>query len=239
MVDYYEVLGVHRHASQEDIKKAYRKLALKWHPDKNPDNKEEAERQFKQLAEAYEVLSDAKKRDIYDRYGKEGLNGGGGSHFDSPFEYGFTFRNPEDVFREFFGGRDPFSFDFFDAYAVVISWLPEESNEGSEEGSIEELEEVYSSESIGELAEELEEELEEEYGEDFIEMLEEHDEGSVCLEELLVEEENSEGIAEEALEEEASLVSEEWLEEPSSIIFEDMEEEISIGSELEDIYGSL
>uniref|UniRef100_A0A4W2EUI4 DnaJ heat shock protein family (Hsp40) member B6 n=1 Tax=Bos indicus x Bos taurus TaxID=30522 RepID=A0A4W2EUI4_BOBOX len=115
MVDYYEVLGVQRHASAEDIKKAYRKLALKWHPDKNPENKEEAERKFKQVAEAYEVLSDAKKRDIYDRYGKEGLNGGGGggSHFDSPFEFGFTFRNPEDVFREFFGGRDPFSFDFF------------------------------------------------------------------------------------------------------------------------------
>ncbi|XP_074841158.1 dnaJ homolog subfamily B member 6 isoform X1 [Carettochelys insculpta] len=116
MVDYYEVLGVHKHASPEDIKKAYRKLALKWHPDKNPDNKEEAERRFKQVAEAYEVLSDAKKRDIYDKYGKEGLNGGGGggSHFDNPFEYGFTFRNPEDVFREFFGGRDPFSFDFFE-----------------------------------------------------------------------------------------------------------------------------
>ncbi|XP_072820149.1 dnaJ homolog subfamily B member 6 isoform X1 [Vicugna pacos] len=116
MVDYYEVLGVQRHASAEDIKKAYRKLALKWHPDKNPENKEEAERKFKQVAEAYEVLSDAKKRDIYDRYGKEGLNGGGGggSHFDSPFEFGFTFRNPEEVFREFFGGRDPFSFDFFE-----------------------------------------------------------------------------------------------------------------------------
>ncbi|XP_048196500.1 dnaJ homolog subfamily B member 6 isoform X3 [Perognathus longimembris pacificus] len=58
----------------------------------------------------------AKKRDIYDKYGKEGLNGGGGggSHFDSPFEFGFTFRNPDDVFREFFGGRDPFSFDFFE-----------------------------------------------------------------------------------------------------------------------------
>ncbi|KAH0520319.1 DnaJ-like protein subfamily B member 6 [Microtus ochrogaster] len=93
----------------------YRKQALKWHPDKNPENKEEAERKFKQVAEAYEVLSDAKKRDIYDKYGKEGLNGGGGggSHFDSPFEFGFTFRNPDDVFREFFGGRDPFSFDFF------------------------------------------------------------------------------------------------------------------------------
>ncbi|XP_021521927.1 dnaJ homolog subfamily B member 6 isoform X1 [Aotus nancymaae] len=116
MVDYYEVLGVQRHASPEDIKKAYRKLALKWHPDKNPENKEEAERKFKQVAEAYEVLSDAKKRDIYDKYGKEGLNGGGGGgiHFDSPFEFGFTFRNPDDVFREFFGGRDPFSFDFFE-----------------------------------------------------------------------------------------------------------------------------
>lgn len=110
MVDYYEVLGVQKHASAEDIKKAYRKLALKWHPDKNPDNKDEAERQFKQVAEAYEVLSDAKKRDIYDRYGKEGLinGGGGGNHHDNAFDFGFTFRNPEDVFREFFGGRDPF-----------------------------------------------------------------------------------------------------------------------------------
>ncbi|XP_053464820.1 dnaJ homolog subfamily B member 6 isoform X1 [Nycticebus coucang] len=115
MVDYYDVLGVQRHASAEDIKKAYRKLALKWHPDKNPENKEEAERKFKQVAEAYEVLSDPKKRDIYDKYGKEGLNGGGGgSHFDNPFDYGFTFRKPEDVFREFFGGRDPFRFDFFE-----------------------------------------------------------------------------------------------------------------------------
>nr|XP_036275078.1 LOW QUALITY PROTEIN: dnaJ homolog subfamily B member 6-like [Pipistrellus kuhlii] len=118
MVDYCEVLGVQRQASAEDIKKAYGKLALKWHPDKNPENKEEAERKFKQVAEAYEVPSDAKKRDVYDRCGKGGFNGGGGggggSHFDNPFEFGCTFRNPDDVFREFFGGRNPFSFDFFE-----------------------------------------------------------------------------------------------------------------------------
>ncbi|XP_036292012.1 dnaJ homolog subfamily B member 6-like [Pipistrellus kuhlii] len=123
MVGFYEVLGVQRHALAEDIKKAYRKLALKWHPDKNPENKEEAERKFKQVAEAYEVLSDAKKRDVYDRCGKGGFNGGGGggSHFDRPSGFGFTFRKPDDVFRECFGGRDPFSFsedpldDFFGA----------------------------------------------------------------------------------------------------------------------------
>ncbi|KAG2458543.1 DNJB6 protein, partial [Polypterus senegalus] len=97
---------------------SYRKLALKWHPDKNPENKDEAERKFKELSEAYEVLSDSSKRDIYDRYGKEGLTGGGGGgggggQFHDGYDFGFTFRNPEDVFREFFGGRDPFA-DFFD-----------------------------------------------------------------------------------------------------------------------------
>uniref|UniRef100_A0A452R253 J domain-containing protein n=1 Tax=Ursus americanus TaxID=9643 RepID=A0A452R253_URSAM len=68
MVDYYEVLEVQKYASPEDIKKAYRKVALKWHPDKNPENKEEAERKFKEVAEAYEVLSNNEKRDIYDKY---------------------------------------------------------------------------------------------------------------------------------------------------------------------------
>ncbi|XP_037705920.1 dnaJ homolog subfamily B member 3 [Choloepus didactylus] len=114
MVDYYEVLGVPRQASAEAIKKAYRKLALRWHPDKNPENEEEAEKRFKQVAEAYEVLSDAKKRDVYDRYGEAGVSGGGCSGpFEDRFEYVFTFRDPAEVFREFFGGRDPFSFDFF------------------------------------------------------------------------------------------------------------------------------
>uniref|UniRef100_A0A9J7X9P4 DnaJ heat shock protein family (Hsp40) member B6a n=2 Tax=Cyprinus carpio TaxID=7962 RepID=A0A9J7X9P4_CYPCA len=113
--DYYVILGVQRNASPDDIKKAYRKLALKWHPDKNPENKEGAEKKFKQLSEAYEVLSDANKRNLYDRYGKQGLTPGGGGgrgHFNNDHFGGFTFRNPEDVFREFFGGQDPFA-DFF------------------------------------------------------------------------------------------------------------------------------
>ncbi|XP_034717407.1 dnaJ homolog subfamily B member 6b isoform X8 [Etheostoma cragini] len=78
MLEYYQTLGVQKNATQEDIKKAYRKLALRWHPDKNPDNKEEAEKRFKELSEAYEVLSDENKRSTYDRYGKDGLSAGGG-----------------------------------------------------------------------------------------------------------------------------------------------------------------
>ncbi|OBS67859.1 hypothetical protein A6R68_03599 [Neotoma lepida] len=116
MVDYYEVLGVPRQASAEAIRKAYRKLALKWHPDKNPEHKDEAERRFKQVAQAYEVLSDARKREVYDRCGEVGEVGGGGaagSPFQDAFQYVFSFRDPAEVFREFFGGRDPFSFDFF------------------------------------------------------------------------------------------------------------------------------
>jgi DnaJ-class molecular chaperone len=114
MVDYYEVLGVPRQASTDAIKKAYRKLALRWHPDKNPGDKEEAERRFQQVAQAYEVLSDAGKRDIYDRYGEAGMDDGGypGGR-PCQDEFVFTFRDPADVFRDFFGGRDPFSFDFF------------------------------------------------------------------------------------------------------------------------------
>ncbi|XP_078740674.1 dnaJ homolog subfamily B member 6-like, partial [Lampetra fluviatilis] len=100
---------------------SYRKLALKWHPDKNPENKENAEKQFKEIAEAYEVLSDENKRETYDRYGKAGLTarlGGGGSASPNMGGFHFTFRNPDDVFREFFGGRDPFAEfyeDFHDA----------------------------------------------------------------------------------------------------------------------------
>ncbi|XP_008296367.1 dnaJ homolog subfamily B member 2 [Stegastes partitus] len=119
MVDYYTILGVPRTASQDDIKKAYRKLALKWHPDKNPDNKDEAERKFKELAEAYEVLSDKSKRDEYDRYGNDRMRhtGSSTSDFSSDFPgFTFTFRNPDEVFREFFGGQDPFA-SFFDDFS--------------------------------------------------------------------------------------------------------------------------
>lgn len=118
MVDYYRILEVSRQASTAEVKKAYRKLALKWHPDKNPDNPEEANKRFKEISEAYEVLSDEKKRRVYDQYGKEGLTGDrgargrsrhhGDSDFDFAFGFPFTFRDPEDVFREFFGGHSPF-----------------------------------------------------------------------------------------------------------------------------------
>ncbi|CAH0555808.1 unnamed protein product [Brassicogethes aeneus] len=149
MVDYYKVLEVPKGATNAEIKKAYRKLALKWHPDKNPDNMDDATKKFKEISEAYEVLSDEskrkiydtrstrtsaarssrsyrssyfdphnpfsqryfdKKRRMYDQYGKEGLiNGGsrGRSRHEDEFDLGgfgfFTFRDPEDVFREFFG----------------------------------------------------------------------------------------------------------------------------------------
>lgn len=106
MSDYYAILEVPKSASEQDIKKAYRKLALKWHPDKNPDNKEEAEENFKLISEAYDVLSDKEKRKIYDRYGKEGLTGGSGGGGPSTGGFAgfhnFHFRDPNEIFREFF-----------------------------------------------------------------------------------------------------------------------------------------
>lgn len=97
--DYYEVLGVSRDADGDTIKKAYRKLAMKYHPDRNPGNKE-AEDLFKEAAEAYEVLHDQEKRQIYDRFGHQGLEGSG-FHGFSGFED--IFSSFGDIFEDFFG----------------------------------------------------------------------------------------------------------------------------------------
>ena len=98
--DYYEVLGVGKSADEKEIKKAYRKLAMQYHPDRNPDNKE-AEEKFKEINEAYEVLSDETKRRNYDQFGHEGVNGQGfgGQGFGGGFEDIFG-----DIFGDMFGG---------------------------------------------------------------------------------------------------------------------------------------
>ena len=99
--DYYEILGVSRNATKEEIKKAYRRLALKYHPDRNPGDKE-AEEKFKEAAEAYEVLSDDQKRAIYDRYGHDGLKNSGG--FTDFHDINDIFSAFSDLFDDFFGG---------------------------------------------------------------------------------------------------------------------------------------
>ncbi|XP_043700517.1 dnaJ homolog subfamily B member 1 [Telopea speciosissima] len=121
-VDYYNILKVNRNATDDDLKKSYRRLAMKWHPDKNPNNKKEAEAKFKQISEAYEVLSDPQKRTVYDQYGEEGLKGAtpsgssggsgfpfGGGNSGGPNDFMFNPRNAEDIFAEFFG-NSPFGF---------------------------------------------------------------------------------------------------------------------------------
>eukprot|EP01102_Stenamoeba_stenopodia_P021139 TRINITY_DN843_c0_g4_i1.p1 TRINITY_DN843_c0_g4~~TRINITY_DN843_c0_g4_i1.p1 ORF type:complete len:309 (-),score=63.82 TRINITY_DN843_c0_g4_i1:69-995(-) len=129
--NFYLILGVQRDATEEDIRKAYRKEALKWHPDKNPDNLEEAEVRFRAIAEAYEVLSDREKRDLYDRYGEDGLQRRySQSHPHTYRNYGHHnshhhhhhhhhhhnhhafFHDPFEIFRQFFGEAHPFASAF-------------------------------------------------------------------------------------------------------------------------------
>lgn len=99
MSDYYNILGVNKNATELEIKKAYKKMALRWHPDKNLDNKTQAEQKFKEISEAYQVLSDPEKRKLYDQFGKEGLKGSNG------FGGGDFFQNisPDDLFGSVFG----------------------------------------------------------------------------------------------------------------------------------------
>jgi molecular chaperone DnaJ len=104
MRDLYEVLGVERGCSQADLKKAYRRLAQQYHPDKNPDDKS-AEEKFKEAANAYQILSDDEQRAIYDRYGFDGLRGrsaGPGAGFSNVEDIFSAFG---DLFGDFFGGR--------------------------------------------------------------------------------------------------------------------------------------
>ena len=102
--DYYEILGVAKTASAEEIKAAYRKAALKWHPDRNPEHKEEAALRFRESTEAYSILSDAQKRQIYDTYGHAGLAGAGAQ----PDFNGTIFQDFHDIFGDFFGFEDLF-----------------------------------------------------------------------------------------------------------------------------------
>ena len=95
--DYYEVLSVSRDAGEEDIKKSYRKLAMRYHPDRNPGDKE-AEESFKEAAEAYEVLRDGEKRQIYDQFGHEGLEGTGFRGFRG---FDDIFSSFGDIFEDF------------------------------------------------------------------------------------------------------------------------------------------
>ena len=101
--DYYEVLGVNRDASEEDIKKSYRKLAMKFHPDRNPDSKD-AEEKFKEAKEAYEVLSEAEKRRAYDAYGHAGVNPQMGGMGPDAAGFGGFAEAFGDIFSDIFGG---------------------------------------------------------------------------------------------------------------------------------------
>jgi DnaJ-class molecular chaperone len=154
--DYYDVLGVSKGASGSEIKSAYRKQALQWHPDKHKGNKEAAEKRFKEINEAYQVLSDSEKRRAYDQFGHAAFSPGGGApgggfggfqQGQSPFGGswkvytsggpgagsgfgGFDFGDPFDIFEQFFGGGSPFRAARMPRYSITIGFM--EAMEGVE-----------------------------------------------------------------------------------------------------------
>lgn len=107
--DYYKVLGVDKGSTDNEIAKAYKKMALKYHPDKNPEDKAAAEENFKRITEAYEVLHEPEKRKMYDQFGKQGVQGGSGGGGPGG---GVSFQQADEIFKAFFGGNDPFSMFF-------------------------------------------------------------------------------------------------------------------------------
>ena len=145
--DYYQVLGVSRNASQEEIKKAYRRLALEWHPDRNKSP--EAEERFKEINEAYEVLSDPKKRQAYDQFGHAAFEPGAGpfgggktyTYRQGPFTYTYTtfgsgespfgdfefsfggFSDPFEIFEQFFGSASPFRRQRAPTYRIELDFM--------------------------------------------------------------------------------------------------------------------
>ncbi|MEJ2347871.1 MAG: DnaJ domain-containing protein [Patescibacteria group bacterium] len=145
--DYYDILGVSKGASQQEIKAAYRKQALEWHPDRHKDDKEGAEKRFKEINEAYQVLSDSEKRKAYDQFGHAAFSPGGmpggfgqaGRPFtqtgrQGPFTYtyttsggpyaGFDFGDPFEIFSQFFGGGSPFrSGQRKPRYSITIDFM--------------------------------------------------------------------------------------------------------------------
>ncbi|KKS05818.1 MAG: Chaperone protein DnaJ [Candidatus Woesebacteria bacterium GW2011_GWE1_41_24] len=146
--DYYDTLGVSKSASADEIKKAYRKQALEWHPDRHKDDKETAEKKFKEINEAYQVLSDSQKKAAYDQFGHAAFTPGGAGAGANPFAGGFggrsgpftytytsgggnpfgntDFGDPFDIFEAFFGGGNPFGGNARQAkprYSVEIDFM--------------------------------------------------------------------------------------------------------------------
>jgi len=149
--DYYDILGVSKGATAQEIKTAYRKQALEWHPDRHKDDKENAEKRFKEVNEAYQILSDSQKRKAYDQFGHDAFSPGGmprgagqgpfaQSGRQGPFTYtytssggpqaGFDFGDPFEIFSQFFGGASPFGGQRKPRYSITIDFM--EAIEGVE-----------------------------------------------------------------------------------------------------------